>query len=65
MTRIPTLYPGEKISSIAASVVDEMQAQIYPQIVKTHALGPNHLGAKTCLSCGASQRADGSIPCGH
>lgn len=21
--------------------------------------------ARTCLSCGAQQRADGSIPCGH
>jgi hypothetical protein len=49
--------------------VDVTSDRIEVEIVSWNHAGDSidliDLGLKTCLSCGAIQTADGSIPCGH
>jgi len=43
----------------------EFERQMRQRLADAMGLKPIHLGLKTCLSCGAIQKADGTIPCGH
>ncbi len=61
MTRIPTLYPGEQIVMVKPAL-DLLAAKMISDFRIAPLLNSS---ARICISCGAVQSIDGTLPCDH